>query len=653
MKTQFSNIRHERYVKIVSVKNRGLKMAENNCLAKYLFHQGTNFYAYDYLGCCPTHEEDGTIKYTFRVWAPNAERVELFSDYTGWDNGVSMDADAGGIWSCVLESSESLNGCAYKFLIFGKNGKSVFKGDPYAKFSRGGADGASIIYDQPSFVWTDANWLKKRKESIPITSPGYMPTPINIYEVHAGSFIRKEDDSYLSYRELADALLPYVKYMGFTHVEFLPLAEHPFDGSWGYQVGAFYAPTSRFGSPDDLKYLINKFHENGVGVILDWVPAHFPKDEWGLYEFDGCPLYEYQGSDRKESASWGTRFFDLGREEIQSFLISNALYFLREFHVDGLRVDAVASMIYLDYDKDPGSWVPNSYGGRENLEAVAFLQKLNNAIFSEFPDMLMIAEESGDFGKITVPISDGGLGFNLKWNMGWANDFYDYLHTDPYFRKDKHHALNFPIMYAFSENYVLPISHDEVVHGKLSFVNKMYGSYEDKFLQMRAALMLMMTYPGKKLMFMGTEFAQFREWDFANSLEWFMLDYPSHKAMRDYVAALNHFYLDHEELWTYDFSPEGFSWILPDEAEKNLVAFRRKSEDSELIVAINFSGASQSFVFDMEKNSTLDCIFATSYCDRNDSQINYNRETESAEISLPPFSGRIYKEIPKIIKIKI
>ncbi len=626
-------------------------MADKNNLAKYLFHQGTNFYSYDYLGC-HSEQKRNSFEYTFRTWAPNADSVSLASDYTGWDAPYLMDKEEGGIWTCKIQTNKSLTGCAYKYSIT-RGFKTVMKGDPYAKFSRGGADGASIITEDMPYEWNDENWILERK-NIVSSKDGYLAHPINIYEVHAGSFLRhEEDNSYMSYRELADSLIPYVKYMGFTHVEFLPIFEHPYDGSWGYQVGAFFAPTSRFGTPDDFKYMIDSFHKAGIGVILDWVPAHFPKDEWGLYEYDGAPLYEYQGYDRMESASWGTRFFDLGREEIQSFLISNALYYFREFHVDGLRVDAVASMIYLDYDKDPASWVPNSYGGRENLEAIAFLRKLNSAIFAEYPEALMIAEESGDYGKITIPVSEGGLGFNLKWNMGFANDFYDYLMTDPYFRKDKHHALNFPLMYAFSENYVLPISHDEVVHGKLSYINKIYGSYENKFSQMRAALMLMMTYPGKKLMFMGTEYAQFREWDYENSLEWFMLDYPNHKAMRDYVAALNRFYLAHEELWMYDFSWQGFEWILADEADKNIIAYRRKSKNSELSILINFSGTEQIAKLNLKESAKLKCLFSTDNSKTSDNEINYAADCTFAEIKIPAFSGRIYCEKTKGIKITL
>ena len=619
---------------------------ENGNLAQFYFHQGTNFVSYEYLGC-NREIVNGKYVYTFRTWAPHAERVELISDIYGWSSPYPLKrVTDGGIFECEIVSDIPLEKYAYKFRItaFGR----VFdKGDPYARFSRGGADGASLIFTGKDFLWEDDGWLEKRKKTVCSKQGNYLASPMNIYEAHLGSFARhEEDNSYYSYREIADVMVPYLKFMGYTHVEFLPLAEFPFDGSWGYQVCGFYAPTSRFGDPDDFRYMINEFHKAGIGVIMDWVPAHFPKDAWGLYEFDGAPLYEYQGRDRQESRSWGTRFFDLGRQEVQSFLVSNAMYFFREFHIDGLRVDAVASMLYLDYDRDAGEWIPNVYGTNKNLEAVAFLQKLNQTVFAEFPDVLMIAEESAAYGGITHPVSSGGLGFNLKWNMGWANDFYDYVMTDPLQRKYKHTALNFPLMYAFTENYVLPISHDEVVHGKLSFINKMFGSYEDKFRQARAALLLMMTYPGKKMLFMGTEYGQFREWDYENSLEWFMLDYPMHKSIRDYTASLNRFYLERSELWELDFTPDGFEWMLADENEKNVVAYRRKNiKGDSVIVAINFSGAEQEITIPIN-SASLTCLFDTECMSNVKDFISvYKKGKERlAKIKIPAFSGMVLSE---------
>lgn len=616
---------------------------QKDCLPAYLFHQGTNFRSYEYLGC-NVRREEGKYVYTFRTWAPSAYSVSLVSDIYGWNSPYPLNrVSDNGIWECEIVSDRSLSGKSYKYRI-NSMGRIFDKGDPYAVYSKGGADGASIIFES-NFEFDDADWMKKRKSRICEKSGHYLKTPINIYEVHLGSFMRhEEDNSYYSYRECADVMIPYLKFMGYTHVEFLPLQEHPFDGSWGYQVCGFYAPTSRFGDPDDFRYMVNEFHKNGIGVIMDWVPAHFPKDAWGLYEFDGRPLYEYQGKDRQESRSWGTRFFDLGREEIQCFLISNAMYFLREFHIDGLRVDAVASMLYLDYDREPGEWVPNQYGTNINLEAEAFFRKLNSVVFGEFGDVLMIAEESTSYGKITHPVSEGGLGFNLKWNMGLANDLYDYVMTDPLYRKYKHTALNFPLMYAYTENYVLPISHDEVVHGKLSFVDKMFGSYEDKFLQMRVALMLYMTYPGKKLLFMGTEYAQFREWDYENSLEWFMLDYPPHRQMRDYTAAINRFYLETPALYEIDFDPIGFEWLLADESEKNLVAFRRKnSRGSAVTVILSFSGSQQTVRIPV-KSKSLNLLFDTGNVGTLEGRVNFQKFGRDlyADITLPAFSGLIF-----------
>ncbi len=629
-------------------------MTKDN-LAAYYFHQGTNFQVYKYLGVNKTVDENGKYIYSFRTWAPNALAVSLVSDFTDWEQGQFLKRITdNGVWETFVESDTSLEKMPYKFRIHSLNG-TVDKGDPYARFSRGKDDGASLIFTSDSFKWEDSTWFNHRKKTVCQGKNGYFSAPMNIYEVHFGSFIRHEEDNrYYTYREMADILVPYVKNMGYTHIEFLPLAEHPFDGSWGYQVCGFYAPTSRFGDPDDLRYFINKCHKSGIGVILDWVPAHFPKDQWGLYEFDGAPLYDYQGKDRQESHSWGTRFFDLGREEVQSFLISNALYFFREFHFDGLRVDAVASMLYLDYDREPGEWIPNKDGTNINLEALAFFKKLNSAIFGEFPDALMIAEESTSYVGITHPVSNGGLGFNFKWNMGLANDLYDYVQLDPVYRKYNHTALNFPLMYAFKENYILPISHDEVVHGKLSFVNKMHGEYEDKFRQARVALMLMMTYPGKKMLFMGTEYAQFREWDYDNSLEWFMLDYPNHSTFRDFTRELNMFYLSHSELWDLDLDPKGFEWIYADASEQNLVAFRRKNAKGEsLVIILSYSGADQFVSIPLNKGKKgLKVLFDTGcYSSQERISVRSGEDCNIAEIRVPRFSGVILKETASKRKI--
>jgi len=569
-------------------------------LPLYLFHQGTNFTAYDLLGVHGGKTENGEYEYTFRVWAPKAESVYVVGDFCRWEGGVSMVriSDAG-VWEGKLRSSASLEGSFYKYSVTG-GGRTVLKADPYARMNQTLTNTASVIRTNIQYRWGDAEWIRKRKKIMGTgtkkKSPHFCPSPINIYEMHLGSWRTVDGEStedgqhYLNYRETADMLLPYLLEMGFTHVELMPVMEHPFDGSWGYQICGYYSPTARYGTPEDFMYFVDTLHRNNIGVILDWVPAHFPKDAHGLYEFDGSPLYEYQGQDRMEHAGWGTRCFDVGRTEVQSFLVSNALFWFREYHVDGLRVDAVASMLYLDFDREPGRWIPNVYGGNQNLEAIAFFQKLNRAVFAEFPDVFMIAEESTAWPMITKPADDGGLGFNFKWNMGWANDMFEYVQTDPLFRSGQHAKLTFPLMYAFSENYILPVSHDEVVHGKKSLIEKMHGEYEDKFGCMRAFLASMMTLPGKKLMFMGTEFGQFREWDYARSLEWFLLEYSAHRKMKAYTAALNHFYLSHSELWEIDDSWDGFQWIDADNASESVVSYRRiNKKRQEIIVVISFT----------------------------------------------------------------
>ncbi len=583
--------------------------------AIFLFHQGTNFRAYEYMGCHPL----GKDRIVFRTWAPKADSIDLVSDFTGWDEGIPFEkVSENGIWHAIVDIPYSeLVGKFYKFRVTG-GGVTRYKSDPYAFESQTLEKTASIVAKPSDFAWNDSNWLKHRK-SIFAGGRHFYSAPMNIYEMHLGSWRTRDgaDNSdgkhYLNYREIADLLVPYVKHLGYTHIELMPIAEYPFDGSWGYQVCGYYAPTSRFGTPDDFRYFVNTLHAAGVGVILDWVPAHFPKDEHGLFEFDGHPLYEYTGKDRMEHKGWGTRCFDVGRPEVQSFLISNALYWLREFHLDGLRIDAVASMLYLDYDRKPGEWIPNAYGENKNLEAIAFFRKLNTAIFGEFGDVLMIAEESTAWPMVTGPVDKGGLGFNFKWNMGWSNDMFDYVARDPLFRRYDHEKLTFPLMYAFSENYILPVSHDEVVHGKKSLLDKMFGEYEDKFACMRAFLVYMITLPGKKMTFMGTEFAPFREWDYQNQLEWFMLDYPMHAKMFEFTSALNNFYLQTPALWQIDDGWDGFEWIDADLRDMNTITYRRKSSDGASVsVIINFSPvAHERFRLKVPENGTYRIAFSS------------------------------------------
>ena len=583
--------------------------------AIFLFHQGTNFRAYEYMGCHPL----GKDRIVFRTWAPKADSIDLVSDFTGWDEGIPFEkVSENGIWHAIVDIPYSeLVGKFYKFRVTG-GGVTRYKSDPYAFESQTLEKTASIVAKPSDFAWNDSNWLKHRK-SIFAGGRHFYSAPMNIYEMHLGSWRTRDgaDNSdgkhYLNYREIADLLVPYVKHLGYTHIELMPIAEYPFDGSWGYQVCGYYAPTSRFGTPDDFRYFVNTLHAAGVGVILDWVPAHFPKDEHGLFEFDGHPLYEYTGKDRMEHKGWGTRCFDVGRPEVQSFLISNALYWLREFHLDGLRIDAVASMLYLDYDRKPGEWIPNAYGENKNLEAIAFFRKLNTAIFGEFGDVLMIAEESTAWPMVTGPVDKGGLGFNFKWHMGWSNDMFDYVSRDPLFRRYDHEKLTFPLMYAFSENYILPVSHDEVVHGKKSLLDKMFGEYEDKFACMRAFLVYMITLPGKKMTFMGTEFAPFREWDYQNQLEWFMLDYPMHAKMFEFTSALNNFYLQTPALWQIDDGWDGFEWIDADLRDMNTITYRRKSSDGASVsVIINFSPvAHERFRLKVPENGTYRVAFSS------------------------------------------
>ena len=545
----------------------------------YLFHQGTYYQAYEYLGAHPY--KDGFI---FRTWAPNAKSIAVLGDFNNWNNTKDLmkKISKDGVWEIYIPDVKV--GDKYKFEITDQKNYARLKADPYAFMNETNGRTASIIFDIDNYKWNDKGYMKYRN------SKDIFHSAMNVYEVNLGSWKKQFDCSYYTYKMLADELIPYVVDMGYTHIELMPITEYPFDGSWGYQVTGYFSPSSRFGNPYDFMYFIDKCHEYGIGVILDWVPAHFPKDDFGLIEFDGTCCYENQGWDRIEHKSWGTRRFDYGRNEVQSFLVSSAMLFLDKYHIDGLRVDAVASMLYLDYDKKPGEWIPNQNGDNKNLEAVAFLQKLNSALLSKYPNVLMIAEESTAWPLVTKPASVGGLGFNFKWNMGWMNDTLEYIKTDPFFRQAIHNKLTFSMFYAFSENFILPISHDEVVHGKCSLLNKMFGSYEDKFSSMKAYLTYMFAHPGKKLTFMGTEFAQYKEWDYQAGIDFCLLDFDSHNNFHKFSKALNHFYLDNPTLFEEDFSWKGFDWLVADDNTQNILVFRRiSSKGDEIIFAVNFS----------------------------------------------------------------
>lgn len=554
-----------------------------NDLAPYYFHQGASEKAYEYLGA---HRTGETV--TFRVWAPNADSVSVVGDFCGWDaSRYPMErVTRGGVWECGIPAGIVPEGSLYKYFI--RNGaKELYKADPYGVSMQCPPETATVYREIDGYEWRDAGWMEFRRGKF--DRAHIMEQPLNIYEVHLGSWRRHEDGSSLSYTELADEMTPYVKAMGYTHIELMPVSEFPFDGSWGYQVCGYYAPTARYGTPQDFMRFVDRMHEAGIGVILDWVPAHFPKDAHGLYEFDGQPLYEYQGKDRMEHAGWGTRRFDVGREEVQSFLISNAVFWAEKYHIDGLRVDAVASMLYLDYDKKPGEWIPNIYGDNKCLEAIAFFQKLNSCFVNNYPDVMTVAEESTAWANVTG-FDNGGLGFTLKWNMGWMNDTLAYAAEDPLWRKDHHERLTFSLTYAFSERYILPISHDEVVHGKKSFLDRMPGEYDQKFAGVRVFLAWMMTHPGKKLTFMSTEIGQFREWDYAGAVEWFLLDYEKHAKLQAYVAKLNRFYLSTPALWERDSDwAGGFEWIDADNREQSILSYRRKDRaGKETVILLNF-----------------------------------------------------------------
>ena len=552
-------------------------------LPVYLFKQGNNCEAYRYFGA---HLETraGEPGVVFRVWAPHAVAISVVGDFNSWKPGShpmhKVDGDS--VWELFIPGMKEFD--VYKYCVTTRAGDLVYKADPYAFHAETRPSNGSKVYDISGFAWHDEAWQAAQKKADVINGP------MNIYEMHVGSWKMKEGNKPYNYAELADQLIPYITEMGYTHVELLPVMEYPFDGSWGYQVTGYFAPTSRYGTPKDFMTFVDKLHAAGIGVIMDWVPAHFPKDQFGLYNFDGEPCYEDPNPKRGEHKEWGTMVFDFGRNEVQSFLISSALYWLEQYHIDGLRVDAVASMLYLDYGRQDGQWTPNIHGGRENLEAVEFLRKLNTMAFEVDPNVLMIAEESTAWPLVTKPADVGGLGFNLKWNMGWMNDMCHYLKLDPWFRQDHHRDLTFSMMYAFSENYVLPISHDEVVHMKGSVVGKMPGDYENQLRCTRGFYAYLLAHPGKKLLFMGPEIGQWHEWDSNGQLDWYLLEHEENQQLHAFFKAANAFYKAESALWDIDFDWQGFEWLVPDDNHNNVVVFlRRDQAGNELLCAVNFS----------------------------------------------------------------
>ena len=625
------------------------KKHSENDVPLYLFHEGSNSNAYEYFG---SHRKNKNTV-VFRVWAPDAKNVSVTGDFNDWsetENPMKQLKNSGGVWEAEIKNIKPYD--MYKYCITAADGRTLMKFDPYGFHMETRPGTATKYYEiDDCYEWHDEKWVEGRN------GKNIYESPVNIYEIHAGSWKQYDDGNFYSYRALADSLVPYVKKMGYTHIEFMPLTEYPFDGSWGYQVTGYFAATSRYGEPKDLMYLVDKCHENGIGVILDWVPAHFPKDANGLYEFDGGPLYEYSDPRKGEHYGWGTRVFDFGKNEVRSFLMSSASFWLKKYHLDGIRIDAVASMLYLDYDRKDGEWVPNKNGGNENLEAVEFLQKLNENIFRDFPYAMMIAEESTSWPMVTKPVFSGGLGFNFKWNMGWMNDILRYFSLDGFFRKYNHDCITFSMFYAFSENFVLPISHDEVVHGKKSLIDKMPGSYDEKFAGVRAFLGYMMAHPGKKLMFMGQEFGQFIEWNYEKGLDWLLLDYPKHRALQNYFKKINEFYKANPAFWQIDYSWEGFSWISSDDKDNSVIAFRRIDEKGkEIIVVCNFTNVERcDYRIGIPKKGAYKIVFNSDDVEfggegkgnkgkLKTESINMHGFEQSISLDLPPMSAIYIKK---------
>ena len=549
---------------------------------RHLFGAGTHYEIYEKMGGrLMTHE--GARGAAFSVWAPNAKAVSVIGDFNNWDARRSPMRRLGesGIWELFLPAAAE--GDKYKFHVTQCDGRVVDKTDPYGVYAEVRPNNASVLYPLKRYKWKDRRWMTARRKY------DFRTAPMNIYEVHLGSWKRAEGNRFLSYTELAEQLIPYVKEMGYTHIEMLPVEEHPFDGSWGYQVTGYYAPTSRYGSPDEFKQFVDACHQNGISVILDWVPAHFPKDDFALARFDGTALYEHQDPRLGEHIQWGTYIFNYGRKEVANFLLANALYWMDIFHIDGLRVDAVASLLRLDFCKEEGQWLPNVYGGSENLEAIEFLKHMNSVIAEREPGALMIAEDSTAWPGVTKKVEEGGLGFSLKWNMGWMNDFLSYIKLDPIYRKYHQNKLTFGMAYHYAENFVLVLSHDEVVHTKSSMIGKMPGDVWQSFANLRLSYGFMMGHPGKKLLFMGGEFAQYSEWSEARSLDWHLLQYADHQEMQAYVKELNHLYAEESAFWAEDFDPNGFQWIECDDAESSIVSFVRRSQEKELVFLCNFT----------------------------------------------------------------
>lgn len=648
-------------LKITDYSNNTFELYDPYCFSPviseydlYLFNEGTHHKVYEKLGA---HFRiiNGIEGVLFAVWAPCACRVSVVGNFNQWDGRRHQMRLLGssGVWEIFIPGI--CQGDIYKYEIYTFSKEIYLKSDPYAFYSELRPDTASIVYNIDNYQWNDKDWINSRDSS------NILEKPISIYEVHLGSWKRKceEGGRFFTYRELAAELVKYVKEMGYTHIELLPVAEHPYDGSWGYQTTGYYSVTSRYGLPEDFMYLVDTCHQNGIGVILDWVPAHFPKDGHGLARFDGTALYEHLDEKQGEHPDWGTHIFNYGRNEVKCFLISNAIFWFEKYHIDGLRVDAVASMLYLDYGKKEGQWVPNKWGGRENLEAVEFLKQLNTTVFRYFPGVMMIAEESTSWPLVSKPPYAGGLGFTFKWNMGWMNDFLSYVSMDPIYRKYHHNKITFSLMYAFSENFILVLSHDEVVHGKCSMINKMPGDYWNKFAGLRVSYGFMYGHPGKKLLFMGGEFGQFIEWNYQQSLDWHLLGYEAHKKLQRYVKDLNNLYKKEKAMYQLDFCPEGFEWIECNDVDQGVFSFIRKGKDQGdiLVFVCNFTpvlyndyriGVPQDLYYMEILNSDSEIYGGSNagnlggvYAEK----IPFHERPYSLKIQVPPLSTLIFKPI--------
>ena len=570
-----------------------------------VFHTGDSVRAYDFLGAHLVNRNDknGVV---FRVWAPTARSVSVAGDFNNWNNEANYMYNIGyGVWEVFVEGVKQF--CTYKYCIESEYGDRLMKADPYAFHAQTRPGQASVVYDIESYSWNDSEWFNKRKEN------NISSSPMNIYEIHAGSWRKYPDGNFFNYQKLADELIPYLKEMHYTHVQLMPIMEYPYDGSWGFQTTGYYAPTSRYGTPSDFMAFVDKLHGEGIGVILDWVPSNFPTDDFGLARFDGSPLYESNDPKTSKRDSWGTCLFNYARFEVTSFLVSCAMFWLDKYHIDGLRIGALSSMLYLDYGKTEGEWEPNKFGGKENLDAVDFVKRLNTAVHMYHPDVMMFAEENTSWPKLTHKIEDGGLGFDFKWNMGWMNDMCHYLKLDPWFRQFHHKDITFSLMYAFSENFVLPISHDEVVHMKGSLRGKMPGDDWQQLAGVRAFTAYLLAHPGKKLTFMGAELGQWHEWDFASQLDWYLLENKENQQTQRFFKDINRFYLSQSPLWDIDFSWEGFEWLVADDNHNNVVVFvRRDRKGRELIAAVNFSPVGRAdYRFGVPPKKTYREVFTT------------------------------------------